>query len=1081
MKITKIDHYETIDNGIEMASGQIRLRLQWAGTNILRLWSTTEKEFCPVESFVVEKKEFPSITVRIETDEHCIRLAGGELSVAVYFDPFWIEVKDNMAGNVLATPSGDSLEWNGEKAIQRFKLPAGIQVYGLGQGTSPTLNLRDQERRMWQQWDGYRYSGNGGIPFLMTSGGYGVLLNSSWASRFALGKARPAACTRYAKPEGPWPTAQHSGEDHPERMAILTEGGDMDLFIIYGPDYKRLIRGYCDLTGYPPLLPKWAYGWIQSKNRYKTQEELVEIGRRYRQKGLPGDVLVIDWCWFRYFGDLDWVRRYWPDPEGMARELKTMGFHLLLAQHPYMHQESPHYKDFAEPGYLITWDPADLPDDWPPDGIRHAVDFSHPGARKVWWKKIEPLFRQGMVGYWTDMGELDTHPPSTTPHYLGPREKVHNIYSTLWNKALYDGQRSVSNRRVFCLARTAYAGIQRYGSTLWSGDIDPSWEVLEDQVVTGQQVCLSGQPYWTTDIGGWMTTDFYEPELYIRWIQFGTFCPLFRTHGTRPGNEPWSFGPEAERIIRDYLNLRYRLMPYIYSLAYETTKTGLSFMRAMFIEFPGDEQAAAYNHQFMAGPSLLVAPVTKKGEREKEVWLPEGTWYDYWNGQKHTGPGVITEKAPLWKIPLFVRGGSIIPHGPEILHTGMSFSDPLTLHVYPGSDASFTLYEDDGETYDYEQGDAALTKITYHDKKKKLEISPVQGSYPGLPAERSFVIRFHDYDCPAEISINGMKLDAGAWCYEKAKRQLVVMLDRQSVSTPVSIEMRGIGERGGDEQEELTPVFFTGYDMEKMDAPFGYLLRIYLANTTAHPVVVKAVVQPATGWHVKAVDGEEFELAPGEERTVYFNLTVEGKAFTVRSMTPVIIASPYGEERKEIQLGSAWAGWWKIIGPYKVAGPEGFDTVFAPEQAGKQQSDQLEAGIKKILVNTFECFGYVNLEKAFGIRTFNDMMGTTPEYKLAYAACVVNSPTDKECIVQLMGEDRFKLWINNRLIAVVAECVAKPVEYPVQLKKGVNHILIKCTQDAHREWNDRSWGFFFRLVDEARKPLDDLIYSAEEE
>ena len=298
-----------------MASGQIRLRLQWAGTNILRLWSTTEKEFCPVESFVVEKKEFPSITVRIETDEHCIRLAGGELSVAVYFDPFWIEVKDNMAGNVLATPPGDSLEWNGEKAIQRFKLPAGIQVYGLGQGTSPTLNLRDQERRMWQQWDGYRYSGNGGIPFLMTSGGYGVLLNSSWASRFALGKARPAACTRYAKPEGPWPTAQHSGEDHPERMAILTEGGDMDLFIIYGPDYKRLIRGYCDLTGYPPLLPKWAYGWIQSKNRYKTQEELVEIGRRYRQKGLPGDVLVIDWCWFRYFGDLDWVRRYWPDPE----------------------------------------------------------------------------------------------------------------------------------------------------------------------------------------------------------------------------------------------------------------------------------------------------------------------------------------------------------------------------------------------------------------------------------------------------------------------------------------------------------------------------------------------------------------------------------------------------------------------------------------------------------------------------------------------------------------------------------------------------------------------------------------------
>jgi len=1080
MQVRHIDGYRIIKSGIELLYNRVHVRIIFVDKNILRIWQTLQNGFHPEDTFIISKNKLIPIPVKIEELGDSIRLSSGELVVNVYINPFWVDISDDSKRSFLSTPPGESLEWRGEKAIQRFDLPAGVKVYGLGQGTSNTLDLRDRERRMWQQWDGFRYSGNGGIPFLMTSQGYGILLNSSWASRFAIGKAKPTESTEKAKPEGPWKADEHSGENNPERFSIITEGGDMDIFVIYGPDYKKIIKGYCDLTGYPPLPPKWALGWIQSKNRYKTQEQLLEVGRGYRKRNIPCNVLVIDWCWFKYFGDLDWAKKYWPDPVGMTQELKSMGFHILQAQHPYMHQKSLNFKDFNKKGYLISWDPSKVADGWPPDGIKYMIDFSHPGARKLWWDKVELLFKQGVDGYWTDMGEPDTHPPDSSPHYLGPREKVHNIYSLLWNKALYDGQRSITNKRVFCLSRTAYAGIQRYGSALWSGDIDPSWEVLEDQVVVGQQVCLSGQPYWTTDIGGFMSADFYEPELYARWIQWGAFCPIFRTHGTRPENEPWSFGPMTEEITINYIKMRYRLMPYIYSSVYETSQTGLSIMRAMAIEFPEDKEAALRNHQFMFGASILVAPVTKKGVRERQIWLPGGIWYNYWNDKKYFGKKEINEIAPLWKIPLFVRGGSIIPEGPEILHAGTNFVDPLILHIYPGKDAEFKLYEDDGCTYNYEKGNYSITCIKYSESNKKVVISSVEGYYSELQLKRSIKIICHDFDCPEEIKVNGIALNPNSWYYRRAFRKLEIELNQMDILKDTILEMKGIKSDIKDLHPDKKYALFSYYDLEYVNSPFGYILRIYLDNTTGRENISgKAIIQTPIGWTYKILDGEDFMIESGKYKILRFMLTASGNAYTAKSMVTAVIKSSSGEEKKEIQLGSGWVSWWKLARILNIESPEEFDNVYAPEIDGDIIEDNLKVDAKITTYRGFDCFGYVNLEKVFKQKDITEMFAVATEYKLCYASCVADSPDERECYMQLMGEDRFKVWINNKLVAIVNECIAKPVEYLVRLKKGKNHILIKCTQDAHMEWNDRSWGFYFRFSDDERKPLDDIIYTAE--
>jgi len=577
-----------------------------------------------------------------------------------------------------------------------------------------------------------------------------------------------------------------------------------------------------------------------------------------------------------------------------------------------------------------------------------------------------------------------------------------------------------------------------------------------------------------------MSTDLYEPELFVRWTQWGAFCPLFRTHGTRPENEPWSFGRSAEEIIGTFIRLRYRLMPYIYSLSRETSQTGLSMMRAMAVEFPDDRESVSRDHQFMFGPSLLVAPVTRKGQRERLLWLPEGSWFSYWDDEKRVGPREVSEAAPLWRIPLFVRGGSIIPTGPDVLHTGEHPLDPLTLHIYPGADAHFALYEDDGLTYDYERGAHVVTEISYNETGRRLTISAAQGGYRGFPVARTLRIIFHDFDSPREVRENGVALNAPFWSYERGLRRLEVELPATSTSTPTTLEIAGMREEKSAADAKVEQGLFSGYDLESTESPAGYLLRVYLENGPPEPPMrVSISIRCPTGWSCDPIDGDSLLVGAGGHEVARFVLAAGGSSITALSRATITITSPRGEERKEVCLGSGWNTWWKVAGPYEVDGPEGFEKVYAPERGGQIEEKNLEKGINLLSVRKLECFGYVNLDKLFQTMNIVELVAAIPGYKLCYAACVVKSPSSRECLLQLMGEDRFKVWVNDKLVAIVHDCAARSAEFLVRLLEGRNRVLIKCSQDAHREWNDRAWGFHFRFVDDSRSPLDDVTYSIE--
>ena len=1050
MHLKETGIYRITPGGVCLPGETVSLKMEFVAENIFRMWTTLQDDFCQEETLVVECAAFDYPAVRVEEEANFVTVSTKALSACIHFKPFYVELRDAAGKMVFSTPRGETISWEGKKLTQRFDLPEETCVYGLGQSSIADLNLRGRERRMWHQWDGFRYSGNGGIPFLMTSQGYGLLLNSSWASRFVLAEGKPAPKSADVTPPDLW-GEEVSGEEHPLRGSILLEGGDMDVFIIHGPGYPSILKGYADLVGRPPVIPKWALGYMQSKFGYKNQDEALEVANEMRRRGIPGDVLIIDLDWFRYFADLDWVKPYWPDPEGMLRQLRAMGFRAMIVSEPFVDIRSRNFGEFNEKGYLYNWAPTAV--NSPVDLTHYAVDQTDPAAQKLWWEKLQKLFDQGIRGFWCDMGEPQNHPEDTRELHLGCREKVHNIYSVAWSKGIYENQRAYTDERPFTLFRTMYAGMHRYSAASWSGDVDCTWEVLKDQIVVGQQVNISGQPWWGTDVGGCMYMERYDPELFARWFQWGAFCPIFRTHGVRYNNEPWSYGEHVENIVRKYIDLRYALMPYTYTCAYETAKAFAPMMRPMFYAFPEDKQAAKEQYQFLFGDSLLVAPVTEKGARTKRVWLPEGIWYDFHTGEKYTGGKYVEVFAPLEKLPLFVRGGSVIPMTEKMLHTGGQRLDKLILHVYPGSDGSFTLYEDDGYTYAYEKGQYATTCFTYSDAEKQLTIAPTEGGYAGMPWARSYEVVFHDTARPVRVTLEQIPV----------KEQTVVSL------------ITGEVMEAGTVRKEASLQYDLEYLPEMEDARMGCLLRIY--GEAADQVSLTAPV----GWTCASPKREI--LATGQAVSKFL-LQMEGREYT--STGTVTLELRRGEKllTETVNLLSGWVTWWKLAGAYRY-GPEGFDREFLPEKQLRIDEKDLEPGVRVEDFKRFECFGYVPVQRVF---KEEKNVSASANFTLncvdrtCYASCTASLPEDRECTVKLMGEDKLKLWVNGKLQLASDLCHGTPLYSRVKLKAGKNRIFLKCSQFNNREaevWSERAWGFYFAIVDENRKPMEDIVYSAE--
>lgn len=569
------------------------------------------------------------------------------------------------------------------------------------------------------------------------------------------------------------------------RLSLWSEmGNEIDYYFIYGDDMDEVISGYRTVTGKSQVMPKWAMGYWQSRERYKTQDELLSTLTEFRRKGIPIDNIVQDWFYWPVdaWGDHEFDPERFPDPKGMVDSVHAMNARIMISVWPKFYVTTNNYKAFDEKGWMYQQAVKDSIRDWVyPGYVGSFYDAYSADARKLFWKQIEEkLYPMGFDAWWMDASEpniqdntsMDYRKALCGPTALGPSTKYFNAYALMNAEAIYDGQRAVDpDKRVFLLTRSGFAGIQRYSTAVWSGDIGTRWEDMKAQISAGLNFALSGIPYWSMDIGGFCVEKRYEEaqrlydrtgrenedlkewrELNTRWYQFGAFVPLFRSHGQFPYREMFHIAPDnhpAYRSMLYYNKLRYKLMPYIYTLAGMTWLNDYTIMRALVMDFPGDANVREISDQYMFGPALMACPVYAYGARSREVYFPgkEG-WYDPYSGRFMAGEATATVDAPYERMPLFVRAGSIVPFGPEIMFSDEKQPETITLFVYGGRNGSFTLYEDEGVNYNYEKGDYATIPFTYDDADKTLEIGERKGTYNGMLKERRFNVVYVDQENP---------------------------------------------------------------------------------------------------------------------------------------------------------------------------------------------------------------------------------------------------------------------------------------------------------------------------------------------
>jgi alpha-D-xyloside xylohydrolase len=569
--------------------------------------------------------------------------------------------------------------------------------------------------------------------------------------------------------------------------AEMTWWGEMqdmiDYYFIYGSSMDDVISGYRTLTGKAPIMPKWAMGYWQSREKYNTQAEVLGALEGFRQRNIPIDNIVIDWLHWKQdsWGSHEFDRARFPDPKGMVDSIHNMNARVMISVWPKFYVTTEHYKEFDRNGWMYQQAIRDSIRDWVGPGyLGSFYDAYQPEARKLFWHQIQDhYYPLGIDAWWMDASEpnirdctdIQYRKDLSGPTALGPTTKYFNAYALMNAEAIYDGQRGVdNNKRVFLLTRSGFAGQQRYSTATWSGDIATRWEDMEAQIAAGLNFSISGVPYWTMDIGGFCVEDRYVDaqkefdqtgvenadlkewrELNTRWYQFGAFAPLFRAHGQWPFREVYNIAPAdhpAYESIVYYTKLRYRLMPYIYSLAGKTYYDNYTIMRPLVMDFTADTAVRNIHDQYMFGPSIMVAPVYHYGERSRQVYLPEGTWYDFYTGKAIDGGKTVTIDAPYSRMPLLVKAGAIIPAGGDIQSTAETEQQPITIFVAAGKDGEFTLYDDEGINYNYEKGLKSSIRLTYNDSKSTLTISGRDGEYPGMAKERTIKIVKVDKDKP---------------------------------------------------------------------------------------------------------------------------------------------------------------------------------------------------------------------------------------------------------------------------------------------------------------------------------------------
>ncbi len=680
----------------------------------------------------------------------------------------------DLKGNSLLKEGGTTFEMRTEgldkgayRTAQSFRLDKDEAVYGLGQMQNGLMVQRGYSKELFQA------NLEDVVPLLHSVKGYGIFWDN-------------------------YSTTTYTDTD--EETVFDSEVGEcVDYYFIYGGNADGVIAGMRTLTGQVPMIPLWAYGFFQSKERYQSQDELVEVVENYRKRGVPLDGIIQDW---QYWGNnylwnaMEFLATGYPDPQKMMDDIHALNAHGVISVWASFGPMTKPYRDLSAKGMLMdfeTWPSSGL-EAWPPkrdypSGVR-VYDPFHPEARDIYWSYMEKgIFSYGMDGWWLDSTEPDME---FTPQllenktYLGSYRKVRNAFPLMSVGGVYDHQRAVTaDKRVFILTRSAFAGQQRYGADTWSGDVTSTWDVLRKQIPAGLNFSLTGIPHWNTDIGGFFAGAYNTPwnggtgaanplyqELYVRWLQFGAFTPMMRSHGTEVAKEIYRFGEAGEPVydaIARAIGLRYALLPYIYSTAWQVTHGQSTFMRALMMDFAADKATWNIGDEFLFGPSILVAPIVKAqytseeqpealkaqgvaetpvdftATKQTSLYLPAGTaWYDYWTGEQLQGGQQVERASTLDLIPLYIKAGSIVPIGPDVQYATEKPWDSLELRVYPGADGTFTLYEDEFDNYNYEQGAYTEIPMTWNDRSRTLTIGARKGSYEGMLQERTFTVKLPD-------------------------------------------------------------------------------------------------------------------------------------------------------------------------------------------------------------------------------------------------------------------------------------------------------------------------------------------------
>lgn len=572
----------------------------------------------------------------------------------------------------------------------------------------------------------------------------------------------------------------------PDRHSLtLTSdfGRAVDYYFIPGGSMDEVIAGYRHLTGKSPIMPKWSYGFWQSRQRYETQDQLLGVLREYRKRKLPLDAIVQDWLYWPMdqWGCQCFDPARFPDPRAMVDEIHASGAHVMISVWAKYYRDIPNYDALKSIGGIYERMSNLRPDepkdpnyvkwmylDWVGPGYFNAFyDAYNPAARDLYWSQVrDGIESKGFDAWWLDSDEPDFHsnisPAETArrmgPTALGPAEPYFNSYPLAHVDGVYQHQLADKpDVRPFILTRSAFAGIQRDGAAVWSGDVASRWDNLQEQISAGLNFSLSGGPNWSHDIGGYtMEPRFQKPtaadlaewrELNTRWFQFGAFSPIFRSHGENIKREIFEMSPTGSPTYKSmalYDRLRYRLMPYIYTLGADSYFRDGTIMRALVMDFAGDRKTWGIDDQYLFGPAFLVAPVTEYKARSRKVYLPAGSaWYDFYTGRSTTGGKTVTAAAPYERMPVFVRAGSIVPSGPAIQHTGEDKGGAVTLNVYTGADGTFSLYEDDGVSRQYLHGQYSRIPLKWDEAAKTLTIGPREGNgYNGMAAKRAINVRW---------------------------------------------------------------------------------------------------------------------------------------------------------------------------------------------------------------------------------------------------------------------------------------------------------------------------------------------------